>query len=220
MPNWCYTQFIFRGNKTEIEDFHAKIIEWTSHGNPRSGCSGFGPKWLGNILYGVGLEDRIDADEDRIRCRGTLNYIDDVEVLSYDEATFYIDTETAWVPMGIMWRETIAALKYETIGFSYMAEEPGCELYEIYDPYGDFVEEYRVDMYLEGDDVDDAKLQKFRNIDYYPTSDELKIALKELLNSEDDDVFNLICAVEKYPFKDSKSYICIGKYARIKELCE
>lgn len=220
MPNWCYTQIIFHGSKTEIEDFHAKIIEWTSHGNPKSVCSGFGPGWLGNILYSVDLEDRIDADENRIRCRGTLEYIEDVEVISEDEATFYIDTETAWVPMTIMWSETIKALKYETIGFSYMAEEPGCELYEIYDPYGDFVEEYRVDMYLGGDDVDDAKLQVFRNIDYFPTSDELKVALKELLESENDDIFDLICAAEKYPLKDKRSYIHIGKYARVTEPTE
>lgn len=29
MPNWCFTQMIFHGEKEEITDFHSKIEAWT-----------------------------------------------------------------------------------------------------------------------------------------------------------------------------------------------
>lgn len=79
MPNWCYTRIIFHGNKIEIEDFHSKIDDWTSKPYIETD---FGKAWLGNILYGAGLMDRNNATRAGIRCRGTIAYMNDVEVFS------------------------------------------------------------------------------------------------------------------------------------------
>lgn len=138
MPNWCSTTIIFHGNEEEINDFHKKIEGWIS--KPAKIPEYFGETWLGNILYGVGLEDRIDAAVDRLRCRGWITYFDDLE--NYDgDWQFKIDTETAWAPMLCMWEETIKKLEYKTIGFSFQSEEPGMCDYFMFDPYGDFEQE-------------------------------------------------------------------------------
>lgn len=131
MPNWCMTTFMFVGNKEEINVFADKINEWTSKEFTKTD---FGVDWLGNILYGAGLEDRIDSNENSIRCRGNIAQIDDVYEHDDNIASLQVITESAWVPMGIMWQETIKALGLDSIKFCYEAEEPGCELYWIYDP--------------------------------------------------------------------------------------
>lgn len=211
MPNWCYTRITFHGNKTEIEDFHEKIDKWTSE---EFAENGFGPNWLGNILHRVGLSDRIDSEENRLRCRGSVGYVEDVEVCSDNDATFYIDTETAWTPMLEMWVATIKALKYETIGFSYLAEEPGMCVYEIYDPYGDYDESYYVDTYLCGADENDTNLFTLQDHIYYETDDELIRSLQMVLGIEEADLTKLINKVENYPFKDEDSYIHVHKYEK------
>lgn len=136
MPNWCSTTIYFHGEKEEITELHNKIKEHTSK---TFVPTDFGQTWLGNILYGVGLEDRIDAAENRIRCRGSITYFDEI-VDSDGECSFRIDTETAWAPMICMWEETIKKLGYKSIGFSFQSEECGMGEYFMYDPYGDFDE--------------------------------------------------------------------------------
>ena len=214
MPNWCFTKIIFHGDKKEITDFHDKIDKWSTEAfHP----NGFGPNWLGNILYRVGLGDRVDARENGIRCRGSIIYVDDVEVNSED-ATLFIEVETAWSPMLKMWVETIKTLDYKTIGFSYLAEEIGMELYEIYDPYGDFPESYYVDTYLEGEDENNDKLCTLQDWIYYSSEEDLVTNLQKVLETDEKELSVLIEKVENYPFKDDSSYVSVHKYERISEL--
>ena len=57
MPNWCYTAYHFQGKENELKILYDKINEWTSKQFIETG---FGDSWLGNILYGVGLQDCIN----------------------------------------------------------------------------------------------------------------------------------------------------------------
>lgn len=138
MPNWCSTTYRFRGNQDEIKLLRDKVTEWTS----AEFTKGSEPEWLGNILIGAGFKDRIDnADPAKdIRCRGSICDIGDINCdKTRSEQTAYsftIDTRTAWCPMAKMWNCTIDALKLKTVGFTFVAEEPGCQIYWIYDPHG------------------------------------------------------------------------------------
>ena len=210
MPNWCYTQIIFQGEKEELKEFRSKIKEWTRKNYVENG---FGVNWLGNILHGAGLGHRIDSGDDRIRCRGEISYIGYV---GPDEdstmGTFDIETETAWAPMCLMWTEVIKAMGYKSIGFSYHAEEPGCELYEIYDPYGYFDEKYYIDIYLDGEDEKNDKLMRLYDDKYLHTDEVLRYELQRLLDTDEENLKTLIDKAENYEFKSEDSYLYVHEY--------
>lgn len=214
MPNWCTTRIIFHGNKSEIVDLHSKIEEWTSTNLMENG---FGPSWLGNILAGAGLGDRIDNGLDnRIRCRGSIEWISDVEVNSEDDALFHIDTETAWSPMVHMWDEVFEVMGYKTIGYSFQAEEPNMAIYIVMDPYGDFaLEKYYVDVYLEGEDRFDEKLATIRDDRFYSSDETLSSTLKHFLDTDESDLSKLINMAENYQFANEDSYISIHEYESV-----
>lgn len=216
MPNWCFTNMTFHGNKKEIEDFHAKIEEWTSKELLKNG---FGNDWLGNILIGAGLGDRIDAaDSDiPIRCRGDIIYFGEVEIVSDEAATFDLEQETAWAPMCALWTEVINKLGYESIGYSYIAEEPGMEIYEICDPYGDFPDRYYIDIYLEEEDEKNEALMEIYNTRYYTEEEDIVDALQGLLNTDETDFKVLKEKAENYQFANEHSYLLVYKYDVVDE---
>ena len=111
MPNWCFTQMIFHGEKEEIEDFHSKIETWTSKNYQENG---FGVNWLGNVLHGAGLGERIKSGSgpNFLLCRGDITYLGDIETFNdSNECLFRLDTETSWAPMAVMWSEVIKSQK-------------------------------------------------------------------------------------------------------------
>ena len=212
MPNWCYTQFIFHGDKKEIEDFHQKLEQWTSKEFVKSD---FGKSWLGNVLCGAGLGDRIDSKTDGLRCRGAIEFLDGPDVVEEsDEGIIVLDTSTAWAPMPLMWVEVIKKLGYKTVGFSYSAEEPGCDVYEVYDPYGDFPERYYVDGYISEED-ECPELLQLRNISYYSDDDLLKRHIQKFLKTDECDLKTLIKTMEDYKFKNDDTYISIHEYGKV-----
>jgi hypothetical protein len=209
MPNWCFTDFVFHGNNNEITDFRNKLAEYTSKNYMKNG---FGPSWLGNILCGAGLGDHIDSKVDGIRCRGNVLFIDDVECRD-NESTLYISTQTAWVPMVSMWTRVIETLNYESIRFTFRAEEPGCDLYVKYDPLGDFVgEKYYVDTLLCGEDASNDDLRRLQDTCYYASYEHLVKDLQTLLKTESRNVKNLIAEAHLYKFADEDSYVSIHTY--------
>lgn len=129
MPNWCSTKFVFTGNAQDITDIYNKITEYTSSS---IGKSDFGNCWLGNVLIGFGFGDKIDSKTDRLRCRGSITDIGEIEDY-YDSFSFEFWTDTAWCPMVRMWNEIIAKHYDNRISVSWLAEEPGCCLYETND---------------------------------------------------------------------------------------
>lgn len=141
MPNWCYTTYHFQGKENEVKILYDKIYEWTSKQFTETG---FGNSWLGNILYGAGLQDCIDSPDPAhyLACRGQVIDI-------YDGEGLNVCTETAWVPMAKMWNAVIEKLGLKSVEFSFRAEESGCDIYWIYDPHNHkyFNDEVYIDAY-------------------------------------------------------------------------
>ena len=113
MPNWCYTHYTFNGNADDIEAFHNNIEEWTSVDDNRSD---FGESWLGNLVEKAGFGKYIATncpDGLRIRCRGSIDYIGEVEDSSDERKSFSLSTETAWYAMPKIFFEIIEKFEYD-----------------------------------------------------------------------------------------------------------
>lgn len=131
MPNWCSTDIYFTGDTESITDLFNKVTEYTSKEFMKSS---FGPMWLGNVVLGFGIETAENISNNScVRCRGSINDISDIEETD-NGSEFFIRTETAWEPMLMMWTEIIE--KYYSdeegnpkINITYLAYEPGNELY-------------------------------------------------------------------------------------------
>ena len=210
MPNWCSTTIKFHGSKKEIEDFYNKIDSWTKQSFQENG---FGDCWLGNILHGVGLGDRIDNEDvkRRIRCRGYISYLEEVECED-DEATFLLDMDSAWTPAIKMWLETIKVLKYETVKFSYVAEETGLGLYAIYDPFDDWPDRYRLDWYIEGEDLKNKDLVAFCDNGFFTEEKHIVRELQKFLKTDETDYKKLKEQIENYKFKDEDTYVYLFEF--------
>ncbi len=210
MPNWCHTTYIFKGKTNELKTLHDKIIEWTSKEFIETS---FGENWLGNILYGAGLKDRIDNPNagEILSCRGSLIDISDY---IYDEG-FKVWTETAWVPMAKMWNAVIEKLDLQSVGFSFEAEEPGCEIFWIYDPhnYNCFNEEVYIDSYgnMELDELDG----------YYKEQDAIKY-LNEFFNTQFEslDSFKSLCEDYNDQYAELDCYIGVHRFEIDNEVYE
>lgn len=128
MPNWCYTEYVFKGNPKEIDLFHQKIDEWAKDdtNSPFHVDNDFGDLWLGNIINGC-MQDR-EAYK-KTRCRGTLQYND-----VYEPGRLSITTETAWCAAPLMWLAVIKKLGLTSVKMAFFEEEPGMGLFNIYDP--------------------------------------------------------------------------------------
>lgn len=205
MPNWCSTDFRFHGNKEQIETLHSKITEWTSSSTMKTD---FGDPWLGNILIGAGFKDRIDNGDSskNVRCRGTVTEIGDITSSNNDDYCFDVYTETAWVPMGKMWELVIKALKLTSVGFSFMAEESGCEIYWKYDPnnYGDFLYE---EVYIDAFGNDDIE-----NIGGYSTKEEAIAILNEFFKTSFDKLDDFYPLCEEYENDHEDCFIGLHEF--------
>lgn len=205
MPNWCMTTYHFHGDYNSLVFLHDKITEWI---DKNWTGTDFGKDWLGNILYGAGLQDRIDNPdpEKRLCCRGTLVDISDVD----KNGTLSLYTETAWVPMGKMWEEVIKVLGLN-VGFIFEAEEPGCDLYQIYNPhcYEDFDDE---DYYIE------AELADGEYFSLYTTEEGAIETLNQILNKSETDINVLIEEANKYTENNDDGYIKVAEFELLSEL--
>ena len=117
MPNWCYTEYTFKGDKKEIEALSEKLEELKSDGKYKE-TSGFGSLWLGNVLTIHGF------DWNDYPCRGSIG-----QIYEEDDNSIKFSTETAWGPMHQMWH-VILDKYYPSIEVEYISEEPGMCIYE------------------------------------------------------------------------------------------
>ena len=166
MPNWCSTTFSFYHNGTKegeaaLADLHDKIEEYTKE--PSRVKNGFGPKWLGNVADGFGI------DWETVECRGEIIDITDVKNDGGYRA-FRVYTETAWGPMPDMWEEIIGQRYQDQIMFEYIAEEPGNGVFINTDREGIFFP----DRYRAG--IEDG--EEFYE-EYFTSDEELEKFLKE-----------------------------------------
>ena len=172
MPNWCSTTFSFYHNGTKegeaaLADLHDKIEEYTKE--PSRVKNGFGPKWLGNVADGFGI------DWNTVECRGEIIDITDVENDGGYRA-FRVYTETAWGPMPDMWEEIIGQRYQDQIMFEYIAEEPGNGVFINTDCEGIFFP----DRYRAEKEDDDEFYEE-----YFTSDEELEKFLKEKYGIEE-----------------------------------
>ena len=169
MPNWCDTTFAFIGSEADLDDFEARINEYTAQNFAENG---FGTSWLGNVVHGFG------HDETATYCRG---WIEDIQRMS--PTHLQICTQTAWSELTEMW-DTICHDNYDDrISYVYRAEEPGNGYFANTDSSGEyFPEKYLVDAYLEDYEGLDAEWYE-----YYETLEGMlngaSQALKRKVNS-------------------------------------
>lgn len=179
MPNWCSTHIEITGSSENIDLLYSKIDEWrskTKHGD------------LDQILELAGI------DVEKYSCRGTLESCLLCIVKEGDEY-LVLDTETAWTPMIKMWRAIIE--KYvPDVKLYWIAEEPGCEIYETNDvDYKRFDYDYVIDYSFsaENSPFRSEKLKQYFNERlnedfYYCNSAELIELFEEEFNTNHESV--------------------------------
>ena len=156
MPNWCNTSIHFESKDiTAITDFHNRLSKVRSEKVDRPSTS-FQGGWLGDIAKEF-LPEKYHYNEKtgeaKIRLRGKVDNLSDLED-DGDKKEFIVTTETAWEPMINIWF-LINKLVYKgKFDISFVAEEPGMEIYQKYGDYydsdsfhiegqlGDYVSEY------------------------------------------------------------------------------
>lgn len=143
MPNWCYTEYVFKGEPKEIDLFYNKVNQWSNDDpdSPFHVDNDFGDSWLGNIVNNC-MQDR-EAYK-KTRCRGTLLYND-----VYEPGRLSITTETAWCAAPLMWLLILKKLNLKSIKMAFYEEEPCMGVFTIYDPEDIAFsgKEYQVDTY-------------------------------------------------------------------------
>lgn len=136
------------------------------------------------------------------------------------DSAFNIITETAWIPMLVMWDKVIEALNLETVWFNCFAEESGCEIYSVYDPYNEIDTEYVVEEYFDGEDYDsiyiDVDNPLCTLVDLHKVnSEDIIFYGQKILNTDEKDLGIIIDKLENMEFKNENSYLRIHPIVRM-----
>lgn len=139
MPNWCMTSYTIVGEKKDVEKIHVAVMN-----HPVKEKSD--KDWQGNILNALGVS--YDALENR-SVRGFLydeEYLGDI---GDGQAQLRIVFNEAW--SRTEFAEVLQEL-FPDINIYWMAEEPGCDIYQTNDADGDYYpERFYVDTCIGGD---------------------------------------------------------------------
>ena len=189
MPNWCYTDITIKcKSEKKAADLYNNIVDWTSHEYCKSD---FGKDWLGNVVGNSKIDVMEDGEDFSIKCRGDIAF----KELLHDE--IHIQTETAWVPMLKMWE--MICNKFLGVGewmLFYLAEEPGCGIYDT--NYPEFEGTYHLFM----QDVPETK-ELYSLLDTYSNNEladkDVIPALQKYLKTSGKDPDKLIAMLNKSP---------------------
>lgn len=121
MPNWCYVDGYFVGEKENLERFK-KDFE-TAQKTIKQGDDG----WLGRLV----IYNKDDVESLAGNIRGFYSSIGKVQKdKKYNDYYLLFTSSDAWYLADAFY--SYVEQKYD-IDFIYMAEEPGCEIYETND---------------------------------------------------------------------------------------
>lgn len=180
MANICSAGVVFYGPEEDIKTLHDKLMEWTSEewASKNSVENDYGPKWLGNVLHGVGIPEFITDDSkiNHIDCRGTMDFISDIFDVDVIPKAWPKDLSTTglkrfslmmfseWRPYCELISAVISNLKLN-IKFAVYFAESGMGMYGLYDPY-QFDEFSRLNFFIEViiDKVPDEIIEAFNEI--------------------------------------------------------
>jgi hypothetical protein len=151
MPNWCQTNYVFKGSKEEIKDLHDKLKSLGEMETPLTE-NGFGNNWLGCVVTLFG------GDWNTIACRGDFS---DLGLLNENAMQLY--TETAWGDLPEVWDFVLE--QYPSVSYYYQAQECGNAYYATNDEEGKyFPDRYIVDQWEEGTEYYSNVKDLFRDI--------------------------------------------------------
>lgn len=143
MANICFTTLYFYSeDKDKIKAFETKL----------KGVCKSPLRASHSSIYCVVKEFLPNVDLEKIDCRGDITYIGGTEatdrVTDLESSLFSlcIDVESAWTAQVGIWREIAAIYNFQ---ISYIAEEPLCEYFVVYDPFGLIGISYKVVCDLE-----------------------------------------------------------------------
>ena len=124
MPNICTTEYVFEGEEKELDALY-NILKKLQDKDKDD---------LVNLVKALGKEP-----SELLDCRG--GWI----APERDGDTLRITIETAWTPRYEL--HTILKEAYPGLRIYYMAEEPGCEIYEKNDAEGKYFPDTEIDGY-------------------------------------------------------------------------
>ena len=110
MPNWCYSSYVIEGKKKELQSLYSKMNRLEKRRKSLVE-NAFGKTWLGNLVT------LLEADWNKVYCRGSWSD------LEYDGEILRFNTETAWGPMGEVFR--LIKKTYPSLHIYYSCEEDG-----------------------------------------------------------------------------------------------
>lgn len=153
MPNWCSTSYKLLGRAGDVEKAYKALhaLEETKRSQDVEPWSFLkDSRWLGYVV-----QDVLGKSPDDVKCRGTFS---NLSLTEHDgRPGIGLFTETAWGPCTDMWR--LFANKFH-LSLNYIADEPGCCLYEKESPDGVYPTSYVLDSDWEGREYFDT-LEEF-----------------------------------------------------------
>ena len=126
MPNWAYTNYVVKGDTSEVAALHKTIHDLEAREESYL-PNGFGKLWLGNLVSILG------GDWEKVYCRGQiLDYSLEDDILS-------MNVESAWGEMD----ETRHFLQtvFPSLEIYFQTEEPGMCIFETNDASGTYFPE-------------------------------------------------------------------------------
>lgn len=138
MPNICMSVYTFHGAEEDLKKLRDTLEKGTStcykendYGNE---------KWLGNILYEVGLENYITDDSkiDHLNCRGSLTNLSEVAEMHDSDNNvvdhlLVVETSTEWIPNPELMLAVTKVLDIN-VKYSLLFIDPGLDLYRKFNP--------------------------------------------------------------------------------------
>ena len=188
MPNWCMTSYTIVGEKKDVEKIHVAVMN-----HPVKEKSD--KNWQGNILNAMGVS------YEALQNRSMRGFLYDEEYLGD------IGDGQAQLRMGFIeaWSRTefaeVLQKLFTDINIYWMAEEPGCEIYQTNDADGVYYpERFYVDTCIGGD----------YQSEYFTTESEVYEWLSQISDCKckaDVDVFN-----ENRRKADTDDFIYVHEY--------
>ena len=160
------------------------------------------------IAKGFGL------DSEKISCRGSIYFIEEVNIENADFTAFGLDTTTAWNPLNEVWDAILSLDEFEGIEYVFRAEE-GTEININTDKHGWYFDErYKLDIWLDislisGEFSEELRIKwfstkvyswddinnKFEEVQYFSSFEELQKLFSDIFHGK---VFEEISEMEKH----------------------
>ena len=187
MANNCFTDYIIEGDRKELQSLYKALKRIDTKAELKK-TSGFGGRWLGNLVTELG------GDWQKVYCRGTIEWYE------MEDDQLKLTTDTAWVPMNEVF--DFICEKFPGLSYYYQAEEPGCDLFWTNDSAGIHFCRYLVRICKDGYD-DEEYFDDLKKV-YKYISDNFKVKITSL-----DDIRTL---QEELEDKETEDYCYLNEF--------